>query len=101
MIHFVGVIKYFRGGPYISNIIVPGVQIFRYIWTGRTKIGKNSFYYKGTQIWNSLNASIYTAATLGQFIKHFKYINLILANFYFKLNTCMHVVILYVMYGHC
>ena len=27
------------------------------------------FYYKGTQIWNSLNAAIYTAATLGQF-KH-------------------------------
>ena len=27
-------IKYFRGGPYISNIFVPGVQIFRYIWTG-------------------------------------------------------------------
>ena len=42
--------KYFRegpyisnisvsGGPYISNISVPGVQIFQYVWTGGTKIG--------------------------------------------------------------
>ena len=50
----------------------------------RTSYGKNSFYYKGMQIWNSMNASIYTAATLGQF-KHL-YINLILANFY--LHVC-------------
>ena len=35
----------------------------------RTTYGKNSLYYKGTQIWNSLNASLYAAATLGQF-KH-------------------------------
>jgi len=30
----------------------------------RTTYGKNSFYYKGTQIWNSLNASIYAATSL-------------------------------------
>ena len=35
----------------------------------RTTHGKNSLYYKGTQIWNSLNALLYTAAILGQF-KH-------------------------------
>ena len=35
----------------------------------RTTYGKNNLYYKGTQIWNSLNASLYAAATLGQF-KH-------------------------------
>jgi len=35
----------------------------------RTSFGKDSFYYKGTQIWNSLNVSIYAATTLAQF-KH-------------------------------
>ena len=27
----------FQGGPNISEILVPGVQIFRYIWTGGNK----------------------------------------------------------------
>ena len=44
----------------------------------KTTYGKNSIYYKGTQIWNSLHALLYTVATLGQF-KHlytkFKYVN--------------------------
>ena len=33
----------------------------------RTSYGINSFYYKGIQIWNSLNASIYAATSLAQF----------------------------------
>ena len=52
------------------------------------------FYFKGMQIWNSMNASIYTAATLEQF-KHL----------YKSHFSCMYVnvyvIIFYVMYGHC
>ena len=40
------------------RLFVPRVQ---------TNYGKNSLYYIGTQVWNSLHASLYTAATLGQF----------------------------------
>jgi len=47
-------------GRNIHRLFVPRV---------RTNYGKNSFYYKGTQIWNSLNASLYAVAMLGQF-KH-------------------------------
>ena len=36
------------------------------VWT---TYGKNSLFYMGTQVWNSLHASLYTAATLGRF-KH-------------------------------
>ena len=50
----------------------------------RTIYAKNSLYYKGTQIWNLLNASLYAAATLGQF-KHLNkyycmYVNVLLVN---------------------
>ena len=34
------------------------------VWTN---YGKHSLYYTGTQVWNSLHASLYTAATHGQF----------------------------------
>ena len=44
----------------------------------RINYGKNSLYYTGTQVWNSLHASFYTAATLGQFKflckSNFKYV---------------------------
>ena len=39
----------------------------------RTTYGKNGLYCKGTQIRNSLNASLYAAATLGQFKHLYKY----------------------------
>ena len=32
-------------------------------------MAENSFYYKGTQIWNSLNASIYAETPLARFKK--------------------------------
>ena len=38
----------------------------------RTLYGINNFYYKGTQIWNSLNATIYAATSLAQFKQLYK-----------------------------
>ena len=43
-IKFVGGIEYFRGGPYISNIFVPGSPN---IWTRGTKIGGSKFFVTG------------------------------------------------------
>ena len=42
----------------------------------RTTYGKTSLYFKGTQVWNALDASLYTAATLGQFKHMYKLIYL-------------------------
>ena len=33
----------------------------------RTTMAKNSFYFSGTQIWNSLNPTLYTARKLANF----------------------------------
>ena len=51
----------------------------------RTNYDKNSLYYTGTQVWNSLHAYLYTAATLGQlkslYTSNFKYIIIIVYNY--------------------
>ena len=36
-------VREIRGGESISKIFVPGVQIFKYFWTGGTKIGGFDF----------------------------------------------------------
>ena len=56
-----------------------------FVLRAHTTYGKNNHYYKGTPIWNSLNASLYAAATLAQF-KTFTYVS--------TNSTCMHVNVL-------
>ena len=51
----------------------------------RTTYGKNSLFYIGMQVWNSLHASFYTAATLGQFKHLYK------SNFKYIIIVCYHV----------
>ena len=55
----------------------------------RTTYGKNSLFYIGMQVWNSLHASFYTAATLGQF----KHLQLYKSNFKYNfiIIVCYHV----------
>ena len=51
--------------PTLEETII--VYFKKFVPRVRTSYGKNSFYYKGTQIWNSLSASIYAATSLAQF----------------------------------
>jgi len=60
----------------------------------RTSYGKNSFYYNGTLIWNSLNAAIYTVTSLTQL----NYINLFLVKMIMLIIvSCMYVILLHAM----
>ena len=47
-----------RTGRNLYRLFVPRV---------RTTLAKHSFYFRGTQIWNSLNPTLYTARKLEQF----------------------------------
>ena len=47
-----------RTGRNLHRLFVPRV---------RTTLAKYSFYYRGTQIWNSLNPVLYTTRKLEQF----------------------------------
>ena len=58
---------------------------YLFVLRAHTTYGKNSHCYKGTQVWNSLNALLYAVATLGQF-KTFTYIS--------TTSNCMHVNVL-------
>ena len=55
-----------------SHYMLEEISItFLYLEVG-LPMAKNSFYCKGTQIWNSLNASLYATATLRQFKNFYK-----------------------------
>ena len=49
-----------RAGRNVHNLLLPRV---------RTTYGKAGLYYKGIQIWNALDSSLYAAATFNEF-KH-------------------------------